>query len=117
MSKVKFIIIAAMLEKIKQFNFNRLWIGIIIGLLTPFTSFFLYWLFKYYYISFPNRFIWFLKLGDMWEGVVKLCVLTNLIPFYLFLNKNKNRAAAGIIASTMMFVFYIIYLMYFSENE
>lgn len=68
-------------------------------------------------MSFPSRFIWFLKLGGMWDGVVKLCVLTNVLPFYIFINKNKNRLAAGIIAATMLFVFYIIYLMYFGENE
>lgn len=106
-----------MFEKIKNFDWDRIWIGLIIGFLTPFTAFFLYWLFKYYYISFPARFIWFLNLGGMWEGVVKLCVLTNLLPFYISLNKNKNRMAAGLLAATMVFVFYIIYLMYFAENE
>lgn len=107
-----FCIIAAMIEKLKQINFDKWWIGLLIGIITPLFSFFLYWLIRYSYISFPSRFIWFLKLGDMWDGVVKLCVLTNLLPFYFFLNKNKNRAAAGIVISTFLFVFYIIYLMY-----
>lgn len=114
---IKFTIIAAMIEKWKQFDVDKIWVGILIGVLLPFTTFFMYWLFKYYYISFPSRFIWFLKLGGMWDGVVKLCVLTNLLPFYIFINKYKNRAAAGIIISTLLFVFYIIYLMYFAENE
>lgn len=106
-----------MFEKIRNYNYDRIWIGMLIGLLTPFITFFMYWLLKYSYISFPSRFIWFLQLGGMWDGVVKLCVLTNLLPFYFFINRYKNRAAAGIIATTMLFVFYIIYLMYFGENE
>jgi hypothetical protein len=106
-----------MIEKLKQWDWDRGWIGVLIGIFTPFFVFFLYWLFRYPYMSFPSRFIWFLKLGGMWDGVVKLCVLTNTLPFYIFINKNKNRLAAGIIAATMLFVFYIIYLMYFGENE
>lgn len=106
-----------MFEKLKQLDWNKMWIGLLAGFLMPFTVFFLYWLFKYYYISFPSRFIWFLKFGGMWDGVVKLCALSNLLPFYLFLNKHKNRAAAGVLGATMLFVFYIIYLMYFDENE
>ncbi|GAB4202777.1 MAG: hypothetical protein Fur0023_09030 [Bacteroidia bacterium] len=106
-----------MMEKWRYWNYDKFWMGLFIGIFTPFLTFFLYWLFKYYYMSFPSRFIWFLKLGGMWDGVVKLCVLTNVLPFYIFINKNKNRLAAGIIAATMLFVFYIIYLMYFGENE
>lgn len=106
-----------MIDKIKHWHWDNLVLGFFVGLFTPFLTFVLYWLFCYHYISFPSRFIWFLKLGDMWEGVVKLCVLTNLLPFYLFLNKHKNRTAAGIISSTMLFVFYIIYLMYFASEE
>lgn len=106
-----------MLEKFKQYHFDNFLLGLLIGLFTPFLAFFLYWLFKYNYIGFPSRFIWFLKFGGMWEGVVKLCVLTNVLPFYLFLNKYKNKTAAGIIVATIIFVFYIIYLMYFEEIE
>ncbi len=115
--QTKFSIIAAMLRNLKNFKWDNVWLGFFLGLLTPFFAFVLYWLFKYHYISFPSRFIWFLKLGDMWDAVVKLCVLTNLLPFYLFINKHKNKNAAGIIAATMLFVFYIIYLMYFASDE
>lgn len=114
---INFTIIAAMIKKLKISLIDHFFTGFIIGIVTPFLIFFLYWLFRYSYMSFPSRFIWFLKLGDMWEGVVKLCVLANILPFYFFMNKNKNKTAAGIIGSTMLFVFYIIYLMYFSENE
>ncbi len=106
-----------MIEKIKNYNFDNFWIGLLIGIITPFFTFFLFWLFKYNYISFPSRFIWFLKLGAMWDGVIKLSTLSNVLPFYLFLNKYKNKAAAGIMTATMLYVFYIIYLMYFETNE
>lgn len=106
-----------MFEKIKHHHFDNFWLGLFIGVFTPFMAFFLFWLFKYNYISFPSRFIWFLKFGGMWDGVIKLSALANVLPFYIFLNKYKNKTAAGIIAATMIFVFYIIYLMYFDKPE
>ena len=106
-----------MLERIKNFKGDIFFFGLLIGIFTPFLAFFMYWLFKYYYISFPSRFIWFLKLGGMWDGIVKLSTLTNLLPFYIFINKNKNKAAAGIMTATVMYVLYIVYLMYFDNSE
>lgn len=58
-----------------------------------------------------------MNLGGMWDGVVKLCTITNLLPFYFFLNKNKNKAAAGIMTATIMYVLYIVYLMYFDNSD
>lgn len=97
----------------KWYNF---FLGLFIGLTLPFMIFFLYWLFRYSYMSFPSKFIWYLQLGDMWEGVIKLCVLCNLLPFYLFMNKGKNKIAVGIIFASMVFVFYLLYLMYYSKE-
>lgn len=98
-------------EKLDSF-----WKGLAIGILFPVLCFFCYWLFRYSYMGFPVRFIKYLMTGQMLSSTIKICALGNLLIFYLFLNKNMNKATKGIIVSVIIFVALVFYVMYFYEE-
>ena len=97
-------------------HIDKFWMGLLIGIFFPMFLFFCFWLFKYSYISFPERFIKYLMNGDLLGNTIKLCALPNLLLFYLFMNKNMNKATKGIIASVFVYLALVIYVMIYIEG-
>ena len=95
----------------KNFDFDKTWIGILLGLIAPFIAFVFYYLINYRYMKIP-AFINFMKLGDTYTPVVTLCVLANLGVFYLFIWKEKYKGARGVLASTFVWGAFVIYLKF-----
>src|ERR1051325_61828 len=92
---------------------NGFWKGLAIGIFFPLLCFFCYWLFFHSYMSFPVRFIKYLMFGQMLSSAIKMCALGDLLIFYLFLNKQMNKATKGVIASVLIYVALVFYVMYF----
>lgn len=99
-------------EKLDSF-----WKGLAIGILFPVLCFCCYWLFRYSYMDFPVRFIKYLMFGQMLSSTIKVCALGNLLIFYLFLNKQMNKASKGIIVSVLIYVALVFYVMYYHEHS
>ncbi len=97
----------------KNIDFDKTWIGFFIGLIAPCGAFVLFYLIKYRYMS-VDRYIEFMKIGDIYTPIISLCVLVNLGIFYLFLNKEKFNGAKGVIASTFVWAALIVYLKFFT---
>jgi hypothetical protein len=94
-----------MLDKI-----DKIWVGLITGLVIPAFCFFCYWLFKHSQLSFPNGFIRYLRIGEMLQEVAIVCVAVNLIIFYLLLNKKAYDIGKGIMYATFGYVGLILYI-------
>lgn len=94
-----------MLDKI-----DKIWIGLIVGLVTPFFCFFCYWLFAHSQLNFPNGFIRYLRMGEMLQEVAIACIVVNLLIFYLLLNKKAYDISRGIIYSTFGYVGLVLYI-------
>ncbi|PBQ30387.1 hypothetical protein CNR22_00950 [Sphingobacteriaceae bacterium] len=96
---------------------DKWWIGLLAGLLFPAIMFFFYWLFFHHNITFPHRFIRYLKNGYLLSNVIKICGLGNLLIFYLGLNAKIDRFNRGIIISVIAYVLLIAYVTYYLEPE
>ena len=96
-------------------RFNNFWAGLAGGILFPMILFFLYWAFFHHQISFPGRFIGYLRIGDLLGNVIKLCGLGNLLLFYIGLNKKMDSFNKGIILSVLLYVALVAYVIYFLE--
>lgn len=94
-----------MLDKI-----DKIWIGLMVGAITPAFCFFCYWLFLHSQISFPGAFIRYLKTGEMLQEVVIACIVSNLLIFYLLLNKKAWDLCKGIIYVTFAYVGLVLYI-------
>lgn len=98
-------------------KYDKLWIGLLTGLLFPLFMFMLYWLFFHHQIAFPMRFIRYLMNGYLLSNVIKICGLGNLIIFYLALNRKMNNFSKGVIFSLLFYVLLVLYVTYYHEPE
>ena len=78
--------------------------------LVPFITMTIYYLIFYNYLG-VHKFIALVDSQHSWVPRIKLCVYTNLVPFYLFLQFNLYRSVRGVILTTLMWAAFIIYLM------
>lgn len=96
---------------------DKWWIGLLAGLLFPMIMFFLYWLFFHHTITFPERFIKYLRTGYLLSNVIKICGLGDLLIFYLGLNAKLDKFSRGVIISVIFYVLLIAYVTYYLEPE
>jgi hypothetical protein len=86
-------------------------VGFILGLIVPVIAFTIYAI-----INFPDSSIvealLFYKKGNVLTHVISLSVLSNLIPFFLFLNNKKEKTANGIIGGSFVYVFIVLIIMF-----
>jgi len=97
----------------KNIDFDKTWIGIILGIAAPMIAFILYYLINYRFMKVGN-FIDYMKLGETYTPVITLCVLANLGVFYLFIWKEKYKGARGVLASTFIWAAFVLYLKFFT---
>ena len=99
----------------KNFDFDRMWVGLIIGISTPLLEFIVYWQIKYSFMDI-YKFIDYLNLGKIFPSVVTLCVLSNLVVFYPFLWKEKYFGGRGVLLATFIWGGFILYLKYVTNS-
>ena len=93
-------------------KYNRLWLGLVLGLIIPITSLFVFSFFK----SDVDGFISFLELVisiSALSNILSLCAIPNLTIFYLFLNKELYYSARGVIFATVIWGGLVVYTRYF----
>ena len=96
---------------------NNFILGIISGLLLPFISALIYWLWSFKYMKFIPQFFNFLMLGKVLSAILSLCLIPNLGLFYLFVNKGFYKTTRGIILSTMLIGAVIVWLKTYVEHS
>ncbi len=92
---------------------NKLWIGLIIGILFPMFWFSLYWLFFQRHVQIEETEIKYLMSAELMMNVSKICVATNLLLFKLSLNRKKDPIAKGIITSIVIYALLLAYITFF----
>ena len=95
----------------KNIDWDKLWIGLLLGLITPFIVLCGYYLINYQYMSI-GEFIRYLILGDTYTAVISLCVLANLAAFYPFVWKEKWNGARGVLGATFVWSLIVILLKF-----
>jgi len=88
---------------------DSLWIGVLIGLASPWFSLFVFYLIRYHRITFETFFNEILLGHNILTPVISLCVITNLLVFFIFIWTNRNRSARGVLLSTFIYCGYVIY--------
>ena len=85
----------------KKIDWDNVWLGLIYGAVAPLIVFWFYYLFADQYT---------LKRVN-----VSLCMVINLVPFYLTLNKEMYKATKGVLISTVGWAAVIAYLSFFTD--
>jgi len=92
---------------------NKLWVGLILGIMLPIFCFSVYWLFFQRDIHFSEDDIRYLVNKELMINVFKMCCGSNLILFYLGINKRMVNFAKGIIGSVLIYALILAYLTFF----
>ena len=94
-----------------KFSLNKLWIGVLIGILAPIVALIIVYYTKTQTKSF-FEFIHDLKVWGIYLKVLSMCVIPNLFFFFLFIWRTYLAAAKGVLASTIVYAILVILLMY-----
>lgn len=85
----------------KNFNWDRTWVGISIGILFPIVIYTIYYYFVY--------------SSGLRKMNVSLCIATNLIPFYLYQRKEGYKGLKGVLIATFVWAGLIFGLAFFTN--
>ena len=94
-----------------KIKLNTVLFGTISGILVPALFFMLVYLVKEYPMAFADfirQFYWFKALPKL----VSLCLLPNLIVFFIFMRRDYLKAARGVILSLFIYAFVILALKF-----
>jgi hypothetical protein len=90
-------------------KFDSVWIGAVTGLISPIISLFAFYLVKYSHISFMKFFNDILLGYGILLPVISLCVIINLLMFFIFVWTNRNQSAKGVLLATFIYALYVLY--------
>ena len=104
------------MEILKKSTWDKLPIGLIVGLIGPLFGFLIYGI--YYSFSHDITFSHFVNrifLGNrvLVAPIISLSLLFNILPFYFFINRQFYRAGRGILLSFFLYAIVIIYYRFF----
>lgn len=93
--------------KKKKTEFDRLYLGIVLGLLVPIITFYIYYQLKFGEIPF-FEYLASLHHYRLLFKILSLCVLTDLPVFYILLQWKKLKTARGVVMACFFFAFAVM---------
>ncbi len=85
----------------KNVNWDKVWVGFVIGVLMPIIVYTIYYYFVYN--------------SGLKKMNVSLCIATNLIPFYFYQRKEKYNGLKGVLIATFVWAGLIFGLAFFTN--
>ena len=92
-------------------KFDKVWLGTVLGLLSPIIVFFSFFLIKYSHMTIGHFFDYVSREGTL-SPRISLCVIINLLIFYIFIWTHRYYAARGIILATFVYAGFVIYMKF-----
>jgi hypothetical protein len=98
-----------MIDWIKRDTLAR---GLIVGIIAPFFGFYFYKLSFFSYWNMQEFFQHLVDIGKL-SAVISLSIIINAAVFFLFLHKDWELTARGVLLATFLYGIIIIYLKFF----
>ncbi len=103
-------IILLIVQKTK-IQYNTQQIGLIAGLVVP--LFVIIGFYNYRNVDSVSAFIDNIVYAGIFSELVSLCVVPNLLLFFIFMWTNRLKSARGVISATFIYAFVVIGLKFF----
>ena len=94
-------------------RFNSLYLGLILGVIFPIISLCGYYLVNFNEFAFSD-FVKMIIARNIYVKILALCVLPNLLLFFIFIWKNYLTSARGVLMATIICAVIIIILKFFT---
>ncbi len=88
---------------------DKLWFGLVLGIVIPAVCLLLFWYAKFYPMSLGDFFMRQFN-PEVIMKIVSLCAMPDLALFYFFINRNKNMAARGVIGAVMLLIIITLFV-------
>ena len=97
----------------KIFNFDKVWVGFLLGLMLPVFVLLMVHQYRYSYMQI-NEFVKYIKLVNNIVALDSLSIVINLGVFFPFIWTGKNNGAKGVLISTLIWAAVVISWKYFA---
>jgi hypothetical protein len=84
-------------------KFDTVWIGALVGLAIPLLVLYCFYLFNYSHLSFFQFYSNVLLANSILLPSISLCVVSNLLVFFIFIWINRYYSARGVLLATMIY--------------
>ena len=92
-------------------NYDKLSLGIILGLIVPAILMYGYWQLNYPSMNL-DKFFEFTSKGQVHTKLISLFTVGNLAVFFLFIWQNHNLAARGVLLSTFLYTLLVVVIKF-----
>jgi hypothetical protein len=86
---------------------NSIWLGVIVGIITPIISMALFYIFSFKSLSFSDFYMMIQKM-DILTQTLTICVLPSFFAFFFFYWKEYNKSAQGVVLSTLLLTLTVV---------
>ncbi len=93
-------------------KFNKIQHGLISGVVLPLIVVIMFYIIRYSQNTDFSKFLTILKTYDITEKIIALCVMPNLLLFFIFMWTDRNQAARGVIMATMIYTIIVLIMKY-----
>jgi hypothetical protein len=87
-------------------KYDSIVLGTLLGLFTPLVVFMLYYFVRYKGMYFP-AYLHYLNEGGTFLPILSLCVVPNLLTFFIFIWTKRDKSARGVLQATFVFAIYV----------
>ncbi len=94
-----------------KFSLNKIWIGLIVGILAPIVTLIIVYNTKNETKEF-FEFIAYLKMMGVYLKLLSMCVIPNLFFFFVFIWRKYLAGARGVLFATILYALFVIILNY-----
>ncbi len=98
--------------EIINYKFNKLWVGLIAGLVGPLFGFIAFYAIAASHLTFSGFVKMIVNNSSAHSGIISVCLIFNLVFFYIALRKDFYRAAQGVIMATFLYAPFVVYFKY-----
>ena len=87
-------------------RFNSNYIGLTLGILAPLLTMLIVYFLKFDMFTIHDL-VYYLIGKQVFTKIVSLCVIPNLLLFYIFIRKNYLYSARGVLMATILFALFV----------
>ena len=88
------------------------WLGFATGMSAPLLTLYIFYLIKFSHLTFSRFYSDILQANNIITPAISLCVIINLLVFFIFIWTNRNLSARGVLFSTFVYAGYVVYQKY-----